>query len=267
MNILLVLILLGKFRYYNSRTLNFNKMQFIQSTSKIILVLLVSMLYCSCSFLKMTSTLEPDSRDSTIKTMYQYKAQFGVWNNYSANTYSIYNDSTFEIAFATKFPDPNISWGPPFLPVIPNFYYVNYRLFESDDYNFFVEFFLKSKSGQQKTDVSKVHFYELKDGKEISIDTIKFIPQKHWFLLESEIERTLHVGLVLPTNRIIKDSIITTDSVNFVRYNLKVNSYKIDEGLIVRFDKGFIVNDPKVLPEIRLFRKNKYHLAPFIFGS
>ncbi|MBS1538479.1 MAG: hypothetical protein JST20_12110 [Bacteroidetes bacterium] len=215
----------------------------------------------------MTSTLEPDSRDSTIKTMYQYKAQFGVWNNYSANTYSIYNDSTFEIAFATKFPDPNISWGPPFLPVIPNFYYVNYRLFESDDYNFFVEFFLKSKSGQQKTDVSKVHFYELKDGKEIGIDTIKFIPEKHWFLLESEIERTLHVGLVLPTNRIIKDSIITTDSVNFVRYNLKVNSYKIDEGLIIRFDKGFIVNDPKVLPEIRLFRKNKYHLAPFIFGS
>jgi len=215
----------------------------------------------------MVSTLEPDSSDTTFKQVDQYVPQSGVWNNYSANMYYFYSDSSIEIAFATKFPGPNISWGPPFLPIIPNFYYVYYRLFEADNYNFFVEFFLKSKVHSIQTDMSKVHFYELKDGKEISSDTIKFIPQKHWYLLESEIKRTYHAGLEMPKNRIIENPIITTDSVNFVRYNLKVNSYKIDEGLIIRFDKGFIVNDTAVLREIRLLRKNKYHFTPFIFGS
>ena len=229
----------------------------------------ISLSLNSCSFLSNTTTLElyKDSNSKNIIQISRYHYGSPNWSNLRANIISDSINNNCMFAIATKFPSPCFTFGPPLLPIIPNFYYFGYKLFTKKDYNFFVDFAFKSIKNPNIIDLSQIKFYQLDNTTEIEIDTIKYIPVNNFGILESDIARTNYHDAKPIINSIITNKIITIDTLSYIRFNLKLSTYNLDEGLIIKFGDSFISNDSIKVSDIILIRKDRIHFDPIILGS
>lgn len=218
-------------------------------------VAILSTIYLnSCSFIFIENTFESEVAKNP-KGFTQINKNF-IRYGYRAVSFQDSINSAFKFSLGAYLNESLVSFGPPILPVIPNIFGLH-----GDDSKLYIDFKFDPGTANIQIDPTKVYFYESLTGKQIHVDTVKFINSSNYLWIDEQLYSQSYFS-----TPILNNQRFTLDSTTYIRYNLDTKFSNMKSGLLIKFGDGFVNIDSIKIEDLYLNKKKKPEYIPIMLG-